>query len=100
MTANSPPTSSAQKPEKLRALFEGLYEKYNRRELIKPDPLQFLYRYSKPADMEIAGLLAACLAYGRVEQIQNDLNDLFGRMGSSPHQFVLNFTNKDVCSWQ
>jgi uncharacterized protein (TIGR02757 family) len=48
--------------------------------------------------MEIAGLLSACLAYGRVEQIQNDLNDLFGRMGSSPYQFVLNFTNKDRAS--
>ena len=83
MTANSPTDASAAKPEKLRALFEGLYKKYNRKELIEPDPLQFVYRYSNPADMEIVGLLSACLAYGRVEQIQNDLNDLLGRMGSS-----------------
>ncbi|MGD0572375.1 MAG: TIGR02757 family protein [Sedimentisphaerales bacterium] len=95
ITANSPTDSSAAKPEKLRALFEGLYKKYNRKELIKPDPLQFVYRYNNPADMEIVGLLSACLAYGRVEQIQNDLNDLFGRMSDSPYEFVLNFTNKD-----
>jgi len=98
MTANSPADASAAKPEKLRALFEGLYKKYNRKELIKPDPLQFIYRYSNPADMEIVGLLSACLAYGRVEQIQNDLNDLLGRMGNSPYEFMINFTNKDRAS--
>jgi uncharacterized protein (TIGR02757 family) len=95
MTANSSPVFSTKKPEELKALFEGLYEKYNRKELIRPDPLQFIYRYNNPADMEIVGLLSACLAYGRVEQIQNDLNDLLGRMGNSPHKFVLNFTNKN-----
>jgi uncharacterized protein (TIGR02757 family) len=96
ITTNS--TAALAKPETLKALFEKLYVKYNRKELIKPDPLQFVYKYGNPADMEIAGLLSACLAYGRVEQIQNDLNDLFGRIGSSPHQFVLNFTNKDRAS--
>jgi len=95
MTANSSPVSSVKKPENLKAMFEGLYEKYNRHELIKPDPLQFIYRYSNPADMEIVGLLSACLAYGRVEQIQNDLNNLLGKTGSSPHDFVVNFTNKN-----
>ena len=95
VTANSPTDASVTKPENLKALFEGLYAKYNRKELIRPDPLQFVYRYTNPADMEIVGLLSACLAYGRVEQIQNDLNDLLGRMGNSPHKFVLNFTNKN-----
>jgi uncharacterized protein (TIGR02757 family) len=98
MTDSLSTNTSVAKPEKLRALFEGLYKKYNRKELIKPDPLQFIYRYSNPADMEIVGLLSACLAYGRVEQIQNDLNDLLGRMGSSPYEFAINFTNKDRAS--
>jgi len=100
MTASSLADASAAKPEKLKALFEGLYKKYNRRELIKPDPLQFVYRYTNSADMEIVGLLSACLAYGRVEQIQNDLNNLLGRMGRSPHDFVVNFTNKDRASFE
>lgn len=41
--------------------------------------------------MEIAALLAAELAYGRVQQIQKSLTDLLGRMGDSPVKFVLNF---------
>jgi uncharacterized protein (TIGR02757 family) len=78
----------------LKGILQRLYAKYNRRELVKPDPLQFVYRYSKPADMEIAGFLSASLAYGRVQQIENDLNDLFGRMGNSPFDFVQTFNGR------
>jgi uncharacterized protein (TIGR02757 family) len=80
--------------EGLKTVLDKLYDKYNRRELIKPDPLQFVYEYSNPRDMEIAGFLAASLAYGRVEQIENSLRNLLGRMGKSPFEFVLNFSNK------
>jgi uncharacterized protein (TIGR02757 family) len=77
--------------ESIKTVLDKLYAKYNHREFIKPDPLQFVYHYSRPADMEIAGLLAAELAYGRVQQIQKSLADLLGRMGASPFEFVLNF---------
>jgi len=76
---------------KIKDVLERLYEKYNHRDCIRPDPLQFVYRYKKPADMELAGLLSAVLAYGRVRQIEKDLNDLFSRMGASPYAFVLDF---------
>jgi uncharacterized protein (TIGR02757 family) len=36
-------------------------------------------------------LLAASLAYGRVQQIQKSLTDLFERMGESPYAFVQGF---------
>ena len=79
----------------IRDVLEKLYERYNRRELISPDPLQFLYRYSDPADIEITAFLASALAYGRVQQIEKSLNNLLGRMGDSPSDFVINFdTNK------
>jgi len=41
--------------------------------------------------MEIVALLAAVLAYGRVQQIEKSLTDLLGRMGDSPFEFVRNF---------
>ena len=75
----------------IRDVLEKLYKRYNRRELISPDPLQFLYRYSNPADIEIAAFLASALAYGRVQQIEKSLNNLLGRMGDSPSEFVINF---------
>ncbi len=79
------------KTKQLKDVLERLYEKYNRRCLIKPDPLQFVYKYHSKADMEIVALLASSLAYGRVEQIEKNLTDLFGRMGKSPFEYVLNF---------
>lgn len=75
----------------IKNILEKLYERYNHRNLIKPDPLQFIYNYTNPRDMEIAGLLSAALAYGRVEQIQKSLIKLFSLMGESPSEFVLSF---------
>ena len=75
----------------IKDTLERLYRKYNHRRLIKPDPLQFVHRYSEPADMEIAAFLASALAYGRVRQIEKSLIRLLGRMGNSPLKFVQNF---------
>jgi uncharacterized protein (TIGR02757 family) len=90
-TTSSHRFAAEQHTESIKTVLDKLYDKYNHREFIKPDPLQFLYHYSKPADMEIVGLLAAELAYGRVQQIQKSLTDLLGRMGASPFEFVMNF---------
>ena len=87
--------AAVKQQEELRVVLDKLYDKYNHREMISPDPLQFVYRYSNPADMEIAGFLAASLAYGRVEQIENSLKNLLGRMGKSPFEFVAGLTDKD-----
>ena len=78
----------------IRDVLERLYARYNHRRLIKPDPLQFLYRYSEPADVEVVGLLASGLAYGRVQQIEKSLTRLFERMGESPSGFVRKFDSR------
>ncbi len=80
-----------QQTTQIRDCLEQLYVRYNRREFIGSDPLQFVYEYSNPADMEIVALLAADLAYGRVQQIQKSMADLLGRMGKSPYAFVRGF---------
>jgi uncharacterized protein (TIGR02757 family) len=79
---------------KLKEKLDELYDKYNRLDLIKPDPLQFVYRYSNPQDREIAAILSAVLAYGRVQQIEKSLSRLLAILGDSPHAFVMNFGKK------
>jgi uncharacterized protein (TIGR02757 family) len=76
---------------RLKHCLDKIYARYNRRELIPPDPLQFVYRYSDRADREIAGFLAAVLAYGRVQQIEKSVERLLGRMGPHPAAFVRAF---------
>jgi uncharacterized protein (TIGR02757 family) len=80
---------------KLKTLLESLYRKYNHKKFIPPDPLQFVYQYKNKADMEIAGFLSAMFAYGAVEQIEKFLASLFVKMGSSPSDFIKNFSAKD-----
>lgn len=69
-----------------------VYARYNHRHLIGTDPLQFAYRFDRPEDAEIAAFLAAVLAYGRVQQVQRSLNDLFMRMDAKPYDFVAHFS--------
>jgi uncharacterized protein (TIGR02757 family) len=57
--------------------FEGMYRRYNRKEYIHPDPLEFVLRFGDPADQEIVGLIASGLAYGRVGHILKSLERVF-----------------------
>jgi uncharacterized protein (TIGR02757 family) len=82
------------KLESIKAVLEELYDKYNHREFIKPDPLQFVYRYSGQQNREIVAFLAAALAYGRVQQIEKSLTSLLGHTGDCPFEFVRNFDDR------
>jgi uncharacterized protein (TIGR02757 family) len=70
-----------------RAL-DDLYARYNRREFVHPDPLEFLYHYEDIRDREIVGLVASALAYGRVQQILKSVSLVLQRMQPSPYIFL------------
>ncbi len=76
---------------KNKVFFDSLYHKYNRRGLVSPDPLQFLYRWESLADREIAALLGACFAYGNVKAIIKNLDGILSRM-KNPYAYVLTCT--------
>ncbi|HSO66321.1 MAG TPA: TIGR02757 family protein [Desulfatirhabdiaceae bacterium] len=73
----------------LETRLEALYKTVNHRKMVHPDPLEFLYRYESLKDREIAGLIASCLAYGRVAQILKSVAGVLNFMGQSPHNFLL-----------
>jgi uncharacterized protein (TIGR02757 family) len=78
---------------------EALYRKYNRRAFVHPDPLETVYRYASPLDQEIVGLVAACLAYGRVAQILTSVNralDALSAPGVTPRQFLERVSRPDL----
>jgi uncharacterized protein (TIGR02757 family) len=67
---------------------ERLYAKYNRREFVHPDPVEFLYRYEDLLDREIAAFVGSALAYGRVAQILKSVSSVLERMTPSPSVFL------------
>ena len=72
----------------MREKLERLYERYNRREYVHPDPLEFLYQYKDVRDREIAGLIAASLAYGTVARILVSVSRVLAVMGTSPYAYL------------
>ena len=51
----------------LKNILNRFYREYNFKERLKHDPVEFPHRYSTPEDVEIAGFIASCFAYGKVE---------------------------------
>jgi uncharacterized protein (TIGR02757 family) len=51
---------------------------------VRADPVELVHRYSDPLDIEIAGLLCASLAYGRVDLFKPRLSALLEALGPSP----------------
>lgn len=78
------------------AALDELYARYNRREFARHDPIGFLYRYDEPADREVAGLVAASLAYGRVSQIMRSVASVLDPMGASPAKFLRGSTRRSL----
>lgn len=74
---------------KLGSQLNALYTQYNRPGLIHPDPLEFVYRYDDTGDREIAGLIGAALAYGRVAMILRSVDGVLSPMGTSPRDYLL-----------
>lgn len=72
----------------IRLFLDQLHDRYNRFEYVSPDPLEVVYRYAEDEDREVAGLLAALLAYGGVKQIIASATDALGRLGASPAEAV------------
>lgn len=71
-----------------KAELDELYDHFNRRKYVHPDPLELLYEYDDPADREVVGIVASSLAYGRVMQILASVRVVLRRMGASPADFV------------
>jgi uncharacterized protein (TIGR02757 family) len=67
---------------------DKLHRRFHRREFVSPDPLEVLYNYDVVEDREIAGLIASCLAYGRVAQILKTVVAVLEVMGPSPRRYI------------
>lgn len=73
-----------------KKVLDDLYIKYNKREFVHPDPLEFLYDFEDINDREIVALIASSLAYGRVNQILKSISLVLKTMGESPYQYIKN----------
>ena len=71
----------------LQAVLDRAYTEYDAR-WIEPDPVQFVWRYRRPEDREVAGLIASSLAYGNVKQIKKSVERVLDLLGGRPARAI------------
>ncbi len=74
----------------LKNRLDQLYSDYQT-EYLSLDPIQFLQKYSSPADQEIVGFIAAALAIGRVDLFQKAIEQVLDIMQPTPFEFIKTF---------
>ncbi|MES2680276.1 MAG: TIGR02757 family protein [Bacteroidota bacterium] len=72
------------------------YLKYNSSAFIENDPVSIPHLFSKKEDVEIAGFLAATIAWGNRKSIINNALKLMSWMDEAPHDFILNHSKKEL----
>lgn len=71
----------------LKAVLDRAYAGYDAR-WMEPDPVQFVWRYERPEDREVAGLIASALAYGNVKQIKKSVERVLALLGDRPARSI------------
>jgi len=74
----------------LRRKLDALYDEFNRADSAH-DPVHLVRPYPDPADREVAGFLAAGLAFGRVASLMASIRYALDRMQPGPAAFVRRF---------
>ena len=79
----------------LKKTLNKFYREYDFEERLKHDPIEFPHRYSRPADIEAAGFIASCFAYGKVELFKPVIERILTPGGRRPAIFLKDFSLKN-----
>ena len=80
----------------LKDFLDKKVEEYNRPSFIPHDPISIPHRFSKRQDIEIAGFFASVFAWGNRTTIINKTAELMKGMDDSPHQFILQHSDREL----
>ena len=82
--------------QEIYQLLEEKHDLFNRKTFIETDPISIPHLFTKKEDIEIAGFLAATIAWGQRKTIINNANKLVKLMDNSPYDFVTQHQPKDL----
>lgn len=82
--------------EEMRELLERLHDRYNNESFIEADPISVPHSFTRPVDREIAGFLAATIAWGNRRAIVQSAHRMMRYMDNAPEDFVRNATETDM----
>jgi uncharacterized protein (TIGR02757 family) len=73
----------------LKLFLDEKAAQYNNPNFIESDPVQIPHLFSLKEDAEIAGFLAATIAWGNRKMVINNCHRMMTLMGNSPYDFVM-----------
>lgn len=82
--------------DELKEWLDKKVDQYNRPNFIPLDPISIPHAFSKKADIEIAGFIAAILAWGQRKTIISKCQTWLNLMDNSPADFVRGFEESDL----
>ena len=80
----------------MRELLERLHDRYNNEDFIEADPISVPHSFVNPVDREVAGFLAATIAWGNRRAIVKSAHRMMRYMDNAPEDFVRNATEGDM----
>ncbi|NBG67079.1 TIGR02757 family protein [Acidiluteibacter ferrifornacis] len=80
----------------VKALMEQKVDEFNRPDFIHDDPILIPHEFSKKEDIEIAGFLAATIAWGQRKSIIKNAKHIIQLMDGAPFDFIINHKKSDL----
>ncbi len=80
----------------LKEFLDEKVDLYNRPSFIELDPISIPHLYTQKGDIEIAGFLAATIAWGNRKMILRNANRMMELLDNSPYEFILNSSEADM----
>lgn len=88
------------KTAELKSFLDEKADLYNRMDFIASDPVQIPHRFTQKEDIEIAGFLAATIAWGNRKSIISSGDRMMDLMGNAPYDFVMSAKDEDLVRLQ
>ena len=82
----------------LKEFLDAKVLQYNTSDFIDSDPVQIPHLYQRKEDIEIAGFLAATIAWGKREMIIKNSHKMMGFLGNSPFDFIMHHSSSQLDS--
>lgn len=73
----------------LKDFLDEKVHQYNNLNFIESDPVQIPHLFTHKEDIEIAGFLAATIAWGNRKMVISNCNKMMNLMGNAPHDFIM-----------
>jgi len=80
----------------MKEFLDEKVELYNKPSFIESDPISIPHQFTKKQDIEIAGFLAATIAWGNRKMILRNANRMMEILDHSPFEFIMNSSNNEM----